>query len=200
MRHIARSLRQLACRLREACSGIAMVEFAILAPVLLILYFGAIEVTQTVTAKRKLNLVAATLADLTARNEIVGLSDLQQIFGASSSIMTPVDTTGMKMRISSVIVSAAGISCVDWSVSSDPSFAPLAKGMPFKNLPSSLVAVSAVSRDYIVAEATFPFAPATHRFIPGTIQLSEGPTFLVPRKSDRVTADSTIQSSSPCIF
>ncbi len=114
--------------------------------------------------------------------------------------MAPVDTTGMEMRISSVIISPAGVSCVDWSVTSDSGLAPLTKGQPFQNLPASLASVSTVSRDYIVAEVTFPFAPATHHFIPGTIQLSEGPTFLVPRKSDRVTADSTIQSSSPCTF
>ena len=200
MKRASRSLWRLAGRLREARSGLAMVEFAVLVPVMLILYFGAIEITQTVTAKRKLNLVTATLADLTARTNTVSSSDLQQIFGASSSIMAPIDTTGMKMRLSSVIVSPLGVSCVDWSVTSDSALVPLTKGQAFKNLPVSLATVSTTSRDYIVAETTFPFQPDTHHLIPGAIQLSEGPTFLVPRKSDRVVADSTIQSSSPCTF
>lgn len=198
MRRTIRSAVALASRLRAACSGIAIVEFAVLAPVLLVLYFGAIEVTQTVTAKRRLNLVTATLADLTARNPSVSQTDLQQIFGAASSIMYPVPITGMQMRISSVIISKTGTSCVDWSVPSGNGLSALTPGSAYQNLPSSIATTSTTSRDYIVAETTFPFEPATHKFIPGTIQLSEGPTFLVPRKSDRVIADKTIQQSSPC--
>jgi hypothetical protein len=77
----------------------------------------------------------------------------------------------------------------------------LQTGSEFQNLPSSITGTaSTTSRDYIIAEATFPFTPSTHKFIPGSIQLSEGPTFLIPRNSDRVVADSTIQSSSPCTF
>jgi Flp pilus assembly protein TadG len=198
-----RSIAALMRRLRGARSGIAMVEFAMLVPILIIFYFGAIEVTQSVTAKRKLNLVSETVGDLTARNDTISLSTLNDIFGASSTIMNPVDTTNLSIRVSSVIVSPTGTTCVDWSQVSGTGLAKLSPGSPYNNMPVDLVAISVTNlqyRDYIVVSTTIPFRAATHKFIPGTLQLSEGPTYLVPRKSDRVLADSSIQSSSPCSF
>lgn len=189
-------------RLRRDRSGIALVEFAMIVPVLIILYFGAIEVTQTVTARRKLNLVAETVADLTARNDTVGQSTLQDIFGAASTIMAPVDTSNLSIRVSSVIVSPLGTTCIDWSAVSGTGLSALKPGDPYDGLPADLKTISLTTlqyKDYIVVSTTFPFRPATHRFIPGSIQLSEGPTFLVPRKSDQVKADSTIPSK-PCTF
>jgi Flp pilus assembly protein TadG len=198
-----RSIAALLRRLRDARSGIALIEFAILVPVLICFYFGAIEVTQTVTAKRKVNLVAETVGDLTARNDTISLSTLNDIFGASSSIMNPVSTTNLTIRVSSVIVSPLGTTCVDWSRVSGSGLTALTPGTSYNKVPTALQTISITNlqyRDYVVVEATIPFQAATHRFINGSIQLSEGPTFLVPRKSDRVLADSSIQPSSPCAF
>ena len=190
-------MRRLLRRLRQSRGGTALVEFAIAAPVMLILYFGTIEITQAVIAKRRLNLMVTTLADLTARTKSVGSSDLSSIFGAAAAVMSPMDTTTMQMRISSLVVYPAGNGCVDWSVGQNMS--ALTAGSTFP-VPTTITAVPSVTtRDFIMAEATFPYSPITHYFITSTITLKEGPTFLVPRQSDRVLVDTTVQTpASPC--
>ena len=191
---IARALRTL----RRARRGTALVEFAIAAPVMLILYFGTIEITQAVIAKRRLNLMVTTLADLSARAKIVGSVDLANIFGAAGAIMAPIDTTTMQMRISSLVVYPTGTGCIDWSVGQN--MTALTPGSTFPVPATITSAPSLVPRDYIMAEATFPYSPITHYFITSTITLKEGPTYLVPRQSDRVLVDTTVQiPASPCL-
>ena len=183
--------------LRRSRRGTALIEFAIAAPVMLILYFGTIEITQAVIAKRRLNLMVTTLADLTTRAKTLGSADIGNIFGAAGAIMAPMDTTPMQMRISSLVVYPAGNGCVDWSVGQN--MPALAAGSTFPVPTAITLAPSTVARDYILAEATYPYSPITHYFIPTTIALKEGPTYLVPRQSDRVLVDTTVQTpASPC--
>lgn len=190
---IARLLK----RIRRARGGTALVEFAIAAPVMLILYFGTIEITQAVIAKRRLNLMVTTLADLTARVKTVGSSDIGNIFGAAGAIMAPMDVSQMQMRISSLVVYPAGNGCIDWSVGQN--MAGLTAGSTYQVPATITLAPSTVPRDYIMAEASYPYSPITHYFIATTITLKEGPTYLVPRQSDRVLVDTTVQSpASPC--
>lgn len=175
----------------------ALVEFAFVLPVMVVMYFGTIEITQSVIAKRKLNIAISALADLTARAKTVSSSDMSDTFGAAASIMAPANVTGMQMRISSIIVYPAGNSCVDWSLAQN--MTALTAGASFQ-APAALTTVpSLVARDYIVAEGYYPYSPITHNLITGTITLHEGPTYLVPRQSDRVLADTTIQTpASKC--
>ena len=178
-------------RLRTTRRGTALIEFAIAAPVMLILYFGTIEITQAVIAKRRLNLMVSTLADLTTRTKTVSSTDIAAIFGAAGAVMAPMDVSTMQVRISSLVVYPAGNGCVDWSVGQN--MAALTPGATFPVPATITAAPSSVARDYILAEATYPYSPITHYFIPTTIALKEGPTFLVPRQSDRVLVDTTVQ-------
>ena len=190
-------MARLITRLRGARRGTALVEFAIAAPVMLIMYFGTIEITQAVIAKRRLNLMVTTLADLSARSKSLASTDITAIFGAAGAVMAPMDTTTMQMRISSLVVYPSGSGCIDWSVGQN--MTPLVAGSTL-SVPTTITSTpSTVTRDFVMAEAIYPYSPITHYFIPTTITLKEGPTYLVPRQSDRVLVDTTVQSpASPC--
>lgn len=190
-------MMRLLKRLRVSQSGTAMIEFAIAAPVMAALFFGTIEVTQSLIAKRRLNLLVSTMADLTARSKSVSSSDIDAIFAASGAVMAPVATTGMQMRISSLIVSSSGTGCIDWSVGQN--MTALSAGSAFTVPASLLTPPASGTRSYIMAEATIPFRPITHYLVTSTVTLKEGPTYLVPRLADRVPADSSVRAqASPC--
>src|SRR5713226_1256813 len=83
----ARSAREM----RDDCRGIAATEFAVIVPVMLVLFFGTVEFSSGVAVDRKVTLVARTLSDLTSQSPPAGVSDtdLTNYFAAGNGIMQP---------------------------------------------------------------------------------------------------------------
>ncbi|MDP1881421.1 MAG: TadE/TadG family type IV pilus assembly protein, partial [Bradyrhizobium sp.] len=70
-------------------SGIAATEFAVIVPVMLVMFFGTVEFSSGVAVDRKVTLMARTLSDLTSQSVSVNDTDLTGFFAASKAIMTP---------------------------------------------------------------------------------------------------------------
>ena len=89
-------------------SGIAATEFAIVVPVMLLLFFGTDEFASGIAVNRKVTLMARTLSDLTSQSTSVADTDMTNFFAASTAIMTPYSATGLKQVLSLVFVKADG--------------------------------------------------------------------------------------------
>jgi Flp pilus assembly protein TadG len=94
--------------------GMAAVEFALILPVMLVIYFGLVEMSRNLRTSQKLDLVAHTLSDLTAQKLTGGVNsgqagmadaDFTSIFSAANTIMAPLSTTNLKLTISEVNIS-----------------------------------------------------------------------------------------------
>ena len=87
-------------------SGVSAVEFAILLPLMITLYLGSVEITQAVSADRKMSLVASTVGDLIARTDTSCISETEitTTFKAGTAVLYPFDTTKMKVAITQAIV------------------------------------------------------------------------------------------------
>ena len=64
--------------------GVSAVEFALLAPMMIGLYLGCVEISDGVGADRKVSLTAAALANLSAQVSTISTSDMTNILDASS--------------------------------------------------------------------------------------------------------------------
>src|SRR5664279_2363570 len=95
-----RSLRNLA----RDNSGIAATEFAVIVPIMLVMFFGTVELSSGVAVDRKVTLMARTLSDLTSQSTSVADSDLTNFFSGSSAIMYPYDKTPTQTTISELYV------------------------------------------------------------------------------------------------
>ena len=62
-----RSLR-LAARFVRDRRGIAATEFAVIVPIMLVLFFGVVEVTNGIVAYRDVSIMAHTTSDLTTQS------------------------------------------------------------------------------------------------------------------------------------
>lgn len=69
--------------------ALAATEFAVMVPLMLVLFFGTIEVSSGVAIDRKVTIMARTLSDLTSQSTSVGDTDMTNFFAASYGIMTP---------------------------------------------------------------------------------------------------------------
>src|SRR3954464_11372142 len=98
--------------------ALAATEFAVIVPLMLVMFFGTVEFSSAVAIDRKVTLIARTLSDLTSQTPSPGtLSDasLQNAFTASISIMTPYDATLVRGTISQIFIDANKIATVQWS-------------------------------------------------------------------------------------
>ena len=99
--------------------GLAAVEFAFVAPILILAYFGVAELCGAMLAQRKTSHVASAIGDLTSQYSAPTSTDINNFFAAGQTIMSPSDTTTLKMRISEVQENPAGTAAtVIWSCAS----------------------------------------------------------------------------------
>jgi Flp pilus assembly protein TadG len=101
--------------------GIAAIEFAMIVPVMLVMFFGVVEFSSGVAVDRKVTLMARTLSDLTSQSTSVSDTDLSNFFAASGAIMTPYDSTPVKATITELYVDPTTHKArVQWSKGSSP--------------------------------------------------------------------------------
>ena len=96
--------------------GVAAVEFALILPVLLLLYFGSIETASLYSADRRVANVAGTMGDLISRaKDTITESQITDYFQAASGIMQPYATGTLTQVVSLLNVDEDGVVTVEWS-------------------------------------------------------------------------------------
>lgn len=79
-------------RLLRAESGVAMIEFAFAAPVLLLLILGGLELANYALAQMRVNQIAMTVADNAGRVTTgIDEANIYEIFAGADVIGTPID-------------------------------------------------------------------------------------------------------------
>jgi Flp pilus assembly pilin Flp len=101
-------------RFWKSSAGVSSVEFALIAPLMLTLFLGMIELSDGLTAKRKVTAATSTVADLVSRANTISNSDVTDVYAAASAILAPFDTSEIEVRITSVVVNLDGTTEVGW--------------------------------------------------------------------------------------
>src|SRR5580692_790226 len=99
-----RRARALAPALLNNTSGLAATEFAMILPIMLVLFFGTVEMSNGVAVYRNVTLMAHTLSDLTAQSISVQDSDLANFFAASTGVMAPYSSAPISQTITEIWV------------------------------------------------------------------------------------------------
>ncbi|HVI31066.1 TadE/TadG family type IV pilus assembly protein [Phenylobacterium sp.] len=89
-------------------------EFALLAPVMVLLFFGTVEVVQAVQAHRKLAHVSAAIGEIVARERTLGAGEVEDILSAGPAMMAPFPARGLGLRVMSFSADERGTVRLDW--------------------------------------------------------------------------------------
>ncbi|MDB5622841.1 MAG: pilus assembly protein [Devosia sp.] len=144
-------------RWREDTGGAAVVEFALILPVMLTLYVGSLEASVLITMDRKVQSVAGAVGDLVARSdEVVTASQLNDYFQAATGILAPYPAITLKQVVTSVQVLADGTTTVAWSEGFNGG-SEHTVGVSYP-LPDAVKTI-ALGKYIIVAEASTSFQP-----------------------------------------
>lgn len=165
-------------------AGVSAIEFALIAPLMITLYLGGVEVTQAVAVNRKTTLVAHTVADLVAQTSQVTNADMTDILNASTSVAAPYSTASLTVTVSSIAIDASGVAKVKWSDTLHGS--ARTPGETITLDPALAVPNSSI----VLGEVSYAFKPTFGWVITGTLNLKDK-TYMRPRLSQCVTRPPT---------
>ena len=160
--------------------GVSAVEFAMIAPLMITLYLGGVEVTQGVSVSRKTTLVARTVADLVAQDTNVTNADMNDILSASAAVASPYTTSNLKVTVSSVTIDSSGKATVAWSDSLNGTARSVGSAVTLNS------ALAIPNSSLIWGEVTYNYKPMFGWVLTGTFNLGDM-IYMRPRNSNFIT-------------
>ena len=167
--------------------GVSAVEFALLAPVMIGLYLGCVEISDGVSADRKVSLTAAALANLTAQVTTISTSDMTNILDASTAIIAPYAASKLKMTVTCLKMDGTGQATVQWSATRNGTVKTAGSVYTFA---SSNAPLAVPNSWLILAEVSYAYTPVVGYVVTGTLNLTDQ-MFMSPRISPPSYTDSS---------
>lgn len=173
--------------LKSLCdrSGMAATEFAMILPIMLLMFFGMLEVSDAMMANRRVANAANTLADLVAQETEVSTTDVNDIMLGVQDMLEPTAGSTVIMKIISVSHDPLNANklLVDWS-RDNLGNTPYASGVVYTGINKDIVPASA---SLIVVEMEFDYVSGlSHKVLGVPIQFTRTVSRW-PRQSTSVT-------------
>jgi Flp pilus assembly protein TadG len=159
------SARHSVLKLTGDCNAVAAIEFALIVPIMLVMFFGTVEFSSAVAVNRKVTLIARTLSDLTSQSLSVANTDLTNFFTASNAIMTPYPplATQSASLCELYVNPVTLVAKVEWNMSATFNSAGVVTVGPGNaaNCPIAIPSQLAVGGTYLIySKVTYPYTPA----------------------------------------
>jgi Flp pilus assembly protein TadG len=172
--------------------GNAAVEFAVIVPVMLVMFFGTVEFSSAVAVNRKISMVTQQLADLASRYTTVNDTDMTNFGIIGDAMLTPYSSTPLQATITEIYIDpSTGIARAQWSKGD----APRGTGSTVP-VPANLIARDAankiIANQYLIfSEASYLYKPAVG-YVMGVagVTLSDK-TYMRPRLASCVLYNTT---------
>lgn len=156
--------------------GVSAVEFALILPIMITMYIGAVEFSHALTIDRRVTSVASAASDLVAQSEEMTSGELGDIFEASTSIMIPYTADPIQIVLSSVVADENNDTTVAWSCAHNGTARSEGSAVTVPN------GVTAPFSSVILAEVTYTYLPTVSEFLTGGITMTDS-FYLRPRRS-----------------
>jgi Flp pilus assembly protein TadG len=180
-------------------SGASALEFALTAPVLVLLLLGVADVAPALIARYKVNHMTEAFGDLAAEYSAMQTSDMVNVFSAASDVISPLPTTTLAIRLTSVYSDGKGHAYVYWScgqgvltpyaagsaVTSTPTGTAVNSILLMNNTTSGGYTQNGTNTTYVMAESQYIYTSTAKFVILAPITLINT-AYLAPRQSSYV--------------
>jgi Flp pilus assembly protein TadG len=198
--------RRCAVNMLGDSSGVAATEFAVIVPLMLAMFFGTVEFSSGVAVDRKVTLVARALSDLTSQSlSTTSDTELQNIFAASSAILSPYSVTPIQPTISEIYVDASKIAKIQWSKSATLSLVSGAPKAVLTNSSHSKGDVVTIPPGLQVPGTWLIFSEIDYKYVPAVGYMMNklgvtlhDVTYTRPRQSTCVDYPAPVAPAAPC--
>jgi Flp pilus assembly protein TadG len=166
-RRLQRSARAL---LRDR-RGVAAVEFVMIAPIMLVAFFGTVEFCSAVAIDRKVTLIARTVSDLTSQTGAmisqtaasVDSTALTGKFKTSSFIINPYQGS-VNGQVSEIYVDSNGKAKIQWTQGATMSGNTVTLTASTRNVGDDVTTV--VPASLLVAQTYLIFSEVSYQYVP----------------------------------
>ena len=177
-------IRSRLIRIARDNRGLAAVEFALILPLMVLLCFGSVEVSQAVALDRMVSLTAGTVANLVTQYTTISASQqMPDILNASAQVLAPNPVSKATVVVSSISIDSSGKATIAWSQTLNGT--PRTVGSTI-TLPTSL---DTPSTTLILSEVTYAYTPILDTLKIGTINLGSA-VYMFPRASNVINLTS----------
>ncbi|SFM12052.1 Flp pilus assembly protein TadG [Bradyrhizobium sp. NFR13] len=104
VRMAAQAAWRQALLLRDDTKGVSAVEFAMIIPLMFVMFFGMLDLSNGFAVDRKISQISQGIADLASRYTTLAETDVTNFFIIADAMLTPYDKTQLKATISQVYI------------------------------------------------------------------------------------------------
>ncbi len=180
--HKAGGFLMLLRRFGVHTKGAIAIEFAMIFPIMITIYFGVVEISNALAASRKVTMLTSTVGDLVAQFPDVGPTRMAGLYAGAEEIMRPFDINGTN-QLKITVYSVSAIPANNWTYAPD---GECVGGAP--TVPANLLASGG---SVIVSHVCYRHDSILHNFFATDPTFTET-FFLRPRQVDDIAWDATL--------
>ncbi len=172
--------------------GVSAVEFAIIVPVLLLLFLGMTDLVPAIMAQSQIDHANESTGDMAGEYTLMQASDMANVFSVAPDVIEPMSSVNLYVRITNIYTDGAGTAKVYWSCGQGP-LTPYAANSVVANTPTNspmswflnTSTPAAANTSYIMSETRYTYTPVTGYVVTGPITMTDT-SYLLPRSSSYV--------------
>lgn len=175
-------------------AGTAVIEFALLAPFLVMLLLGVCDLAPTLMVKFKVGTATQAIADLAAQSATVSPGDVPNLFAIGGDLMSPFDSAPLIQRISNIASDGATV-FVYWSCGESKSLEQY-KAYASVTTPTGLIDATKADTSYIMVETLYNYTPPAGLVLKSA-QLMTVTAYTLPRVSTYIGPSTGVAGYTP---
>jgi Flp pilus assembly protein TadG len=178
---------------QENEDGLAAIEFALLAPLLITMYFGLAEVASAISVNRAVSHSTNVAGDLATQVADIEKEDLEDLMTATLRVMAIPEPQKVTIQLDSWTRDSAGKDILVGSATMNGG----ASKLPSFNVAKVDKTLLNENSGIVVARVAYDYSPFKAMFFDSDITMSES-FVLKPRRSSSVTFDGTTGKKFTC--
>jgi Flp pilus assembly pilin Flp len=192
-------LSPLKNRFLDDQSGVSAVEFAVVAPFLVILLLGLGDVAPAVNARYSVNHMTESFGDLAAEYSEMQTSDMVNVFSAAAAVLAPLPSTTLSVRLTNIYSDGNGHAYVYWSCGQGTLPPYTAKTLVTTTPTGTAIDYfiwryngygggyqrNGTNTSYVMAESSYIYTAPARFILPNAITMTNT-AYLLPRQSSYV--------------
>jgi len=190
------AILKVAHRLKRNDKGVAALEFAMIAPIMVALYLGSVELHHALSADRRVTELAGATADLVAQSSDIS-GEMDKIFEAASIYLKPFGVVPLRITVVSICHAKNNLGKVDWSAEYNGGVHTYAHEDPI-SLPlgdDGKPVLTIIGSSLILAEVTYNYTSPLGKYVHSAVLADH--YYLRPRLKETPSVINTNQGGSP---
>jgi Flp pilus assembly protein TadG len=172
--------------------GVSAVEFALVVPILLLLFLGMTDLVPAIMAQSQVDHANESTGDMAGEYSLMQASDMVTLFSVAPDVMEPLTSATLYVRVTNIYTDGAGNAKVYWSCGQGP-MTPYTANSPVTSMPTrspmswflNTSTPAAANTSFIMSEIQYSYQPLTGYVVTGPISMTDT-AYLLPRSSSYV--------------